>query len=65
MKSSGVVMVWAVRVAMPVRVSRARTSASRDRARIALPTAVVCGSTRRPTSVNMRMEFCDGMTCPT
>ena len=60
MKASGVVMVCSVCLGIPVRCSRSRTSDSGSWARIALPTAVQCGSTRRPTSVNMRIECRDG-----
>jgi hypothetical protein len=44
---------------MPVRLSSAWTSAGSMRAKSALPTAVQCGDTRRPTSVNMRMDCRD------
>lgn len=60
MKPSGVVMVLSVAAGMPVRPSRARTSSAGKLASSALPTPVECGRTRRPTSVNMRMECLDG-----
>ncbi len=59
-KPSGVVIVFSVAAGMPVLASRARTSSGGVCARSALPTPVECGRTRRPTSVNMRMECLDG-----
>lgn len=63
-KPSGVVMVFSVAAGMPVRPSSACTSSGGTPASSALPTPVECGSTRRPTSVNMRIECFDG-TCAT
>ncbi|EKX69378.1 hypothetical protein STRIP9103_08086 [Streptomyces ipomoeae 91-03] len=58
------VIVFSVAAGIPVRASRARTSSSGKSASSALPTPVECGSTRRPTSVNIRIECLDG-TCAT
>lgn len=59
-KPSGVVIVFSVAAGMPVRASSARTSSAGVFASRALPTPVECGSTRRPTSVNMRIECLEG-----
>lgn len=58
------VIVFSVAAGIPVRASRARTSSGGVCASSALPTPVEWGSTRRPTSVNMRIECLDG-TCAT
>ena len=62
--ASGVVRVCGVRAGIPVRPSSARTSWSGMVDMIALPTPVQCGSTCRPTSVNMRTARGEG-TCAT
>ena len=54
------VIVFSVAAGIPVRDSSARTSSGGKEASNALPTPVECGSTRRPTSVNMRIECLDG-----
>lgn len=59
-KPSGVVIVFSVAAGMPVRARSARTSSAGVCARSALPTPVEWGRTRRPTSVNIRMECLDG-----
>ena len=58
--SSGVVWEFSVAAGIPVRDTSARTASLGSCISKALPTPVQCGYTRRPTSVNMRIECGDG-----
>ena len=53
-------IVLGVCAAIPVRCSSASTSSSGSWLSRALPTPVLWAETRRPTSVNIRIEWDDG-----
>ena len=63
-RTSGSVMVCGVCAGMPVRASSSRTALSGSWESSALPTPVQWAYTRRPTSVNIRIEWREG-TWPT
>ena len=57
---AGLVMVFGVLAGMPLRTTISWASAGLTWASRALPTPVQCGRTRRPTSVKVRSEWCEG-----